>query len=643
MPSPPRPGVDELRERLRALGYLDAGVDRFVLAPARGGRSASAIALGSSLRIGLLAGLLLGPAAAVGLGLRLPGLVTGPRDAIVIALYLAVLFGVTVSAAAFAAAEIACRLTARASRAARVTGLLVGALCLVYLTLWWRTASAGFGWDAPGWTAFALAVAVAISLLLGHAVSLTTLALVARSSDGASIEPRARRSFWSLTAPLGLVAFAGAAVLLLSTAPGGGAPAAPGFAIVPTGLRVTVVAIDGFDTALFDELAAAGDMPNLAPMTRGAHRRLAPQDDSDPAPVWTTIATGHPPDVHGVTGLETRRVAGVQGALATSRAPLAAALAAATDLVRLTRPSIASADQRREKTFWEVAAEHGLRTAVVNWWATWPAPPGAGIVLSDRAVLRLERGGALDAEIAPADLYAALESEWPALGGAARDRAATAFADVAGETLRAVLRRSAELDALVVAMATSETLGPLDLLVGYLPGLDIAQHALLVGPDASALPPSSLAERVDALKSYYRFVDGLVGPWLRRDADDASLAVLVTQPGRVAGGGVGLLATNGRAAGPAGQDAPVGRSAGRSLGARAVDVAPTLLYALGLPASRALAGRPLLGLFAEPFVERYPAREVATYGPRATPTAPRRGQALDEEAIERLRSLGYVR
>ena len=30
--------VDDLRQRLRSLGYLDAGVDRFVLAPAAGGR-----------------------------------------------------------------------------------------------------------------------------------------------------------------------------------------------------------------------------------------------------------------------------------------------------------------------------------------------------------------------------------------------------------------------------------------------------------------------------------------------------------------------------------------------------------------------------------------------------------------------------
>ncbi|MBL8143626.1 MAG: hypothetical protein JNM38_21105, partial [Acidobacteria bacterium] len=45
MTSPPPRDVDELRQRLKALGYLDAGVDRFVLAPARSGRTRITLAL----------------------------------------------------------------------------------------------------------------------------------------------------------------------------------------------------------------------------------------------------------------------------------------------------------------------------------------------------------------------------------------------------------------------------------------------------------------------------------------------------------------------------------------------------------------------------------------------------------------------
>ena len=91
--------VDELRQQLRSLGYLDAGVNRFVLGPATDRRPSSIIALLAALRVGALAAILLGPAAAVGMNGRLPGLVTGPRDAIVVAIYLGVLFGAAVSLA----------------------------------------------------------------------------------------------------------------------------------------------------------------------------------------------------------------------------------------------------------------------------------------------------------------------------------------------------------------------------------------------------------------------------------------------------------------------------------------------------------------------------------------------------------------
>ena len=131
--------VDELRQQLRQLGYLDAGVNRFVLKPATAARDPLVIALLASVRVGCLAALLLGPAAAIGLNGRLPGLVTGPRDAIVVAGYLGLLFGAGVSLVAFLtsllvsslAAERVARRARPLSRAARgysrATAVLPGA------------------------------------------------------------------------------------------------------------------------------------------------------------------------------------------------------------------------------------------------------------------------------------------------------------------------------------------------------------------------------------------------------------------------------------------------------------------------------------------------------------------------------------
>ena len=640
--------VDELRQQLRALGYLDAGVNRFVLGPATDTRQPFAIALLASLRVGCLAALLLGPAAAIGFNSRLPGLVTGPRDAIVVALYLGLLLGSAVSLVAFLASLLVASLAGegiarRARPWSRVAGAVVAVGCLAYLTLWWRSANAGFGWAAPTWTGFALAVAVAISLLLGHVVTVAAFAVIlARRGNGgppgAALRFISPSSSWKMTLAAALVAFAGAAALLLVTAPrdpGHGAHVS--LAVVSSGLRVRLIAIDGVDPGVLEELAATGRIPRLAAALTGTRARLGLQDTDtirDPARGWTTIATGRTPEDHGVRGLETRRVAGIQGTVvAGERSPLGRAIRTATDLLRLTRPAIASGNERRVKTMWDVASDAGLRTAVVNWWATWPAPldTGSGIVVSDRATLRLERGGALDAEIAPASLYEPLRARWPALRNDAAFQARAAAASLAwGDAdTRTALERSAELDAIQLALTRDVSTSLPDLTAVYLPGLDIAQNALLGRRDA-ALAPSVVAARLQALRDYYIFLDRLLADVLSPAADE--LVVVVTEPGRVTAAADGLLGVMGRIAAPK-----------KEVAGRVTDVAPTVLQALGVPLSRDLAGAALIALFDDSFARRYPVRQVETYGRPSTNRSARSGQPLDQEMIDRLRSLGYVR
>jgi hypothetical protein len=631
--------VDELRHRLRSLGYLDAGVDRFVLGPARDARGPLTIGALASIRIGMLAATLLGPAAAIGIGARLPGLVTGTRDALVVAVYLALLFGVAATVFSFAASLLASRLPVRGGTrqwrlVARIAGTIVGAGCLVYLTLWWRITNADVAGLSPLWTAFVLAVAVAISLLLGHATTIASFAvLVARTGSSDVTAGRARTSTWRLTAAAAVLAFLGAGALLVLAAP---APAEvappPNLAIVSAGLRVRLIAIDGFDPAVMEALAPIGRLPNLARLFSNGAVRLAAEPVRDPARDWTTIATGQPPEVHGIHGLETRRVAGLQGTVASGeQRGLASALRGATDLLRLTRPSTASGAELRSKTIWEVAADAGLRAAVLNWWATWPAVPGGvnpPVVLSDRALLRLERGGALDGEIAPPAVYERLRNDWPAIKAEAGRLIETQLPEGDDPLSATVLRRAAEVDALQLTMASRLDLESLDLIALYLPGLDIAQHTLL--GSGESLSASALAARLEGLRSYYVYLDGLLHNVTT--ARQGELVIVVAQPGRTGTVNYGLIAATGEPA------------AMRIQGAgAAADIAPSVLYALGIPISRELPGRPIAALFGNEFTSRFPIREVDSYGRRLVPTGLREGQPLDREMIERLRSLGYVR
>lgn len=627
--------VDHLREQLKALGYLDAGVDRFVLGPAGHAHGPIGLAARAGVRVGLLGAVLLGPAAALGVGARVPGLVSGPRDAVVLAIYLAILFLVAITAVTFVVSLVAARMP-------RAAGWMTTGGCVAYLTLWWRNANAGFGWSAPAWTAFALLVAVAISLLIGHAVRIATLGVSAARSTPSESLPMVPSASWRVIVGGGALAFCGAAALLLVTVSSEAQtpPAGSALTVVNSRAPIELIALDGFDPATYAKLE--GSLPNLRFALRGRQVTLEAQDTGDPARAWTTIATGVPPAIHGVHAIETRRVAGLRGAIARE-GRVGRVIGAASDLIRLTQPSIVSREQRQAKTIWEVAEDAGLRTAVVNWWATWPAPANGGIVVTDRAVLRLERGGALDGEIAPEAVYQSLSAKWPTIRANARAAAANAFPERGDPRVAAILRRSAELDASIAGIAEALTSEPLDLSVVYFPGLDIAQNALL-GPSAATLSTSDTSARIDALRSYYPFLDTVLGPLV--EPIEGRTLMVVTQPGRVQSSSGGILAVA-----PSHRDKISGDVAVTNTPAIAgpngaihspLDLAPTVLWMLGIPLSRELPGKPETDLLAGALpqgAERY----VVSYGKPFAESAPRTGKPLDQETIERLRSLGYIK
>src|SRR5215475_13862814 len=82
--------VDEVRAELKRLGYLDSGLDRFVLSGA-GGRTAVRASAGAALRVGLAL-------VAVGLDRRL---LAEPTDLAVLVIYLALVLGALTALAAF--------------------------------------------------------------------------------------------------------------------------------------------------------------------------------------------------------------------------------------------------------------------------------------------------------------------------------------------------------------------------------------------------------------------------------------------------------------------------------------------------------------------------------------------------------------
>jgi hypothetical protein len=246
---------------------------------------------------------------------------------------------------------------------------------------------------------------------------------------------------------------------------------------------------------------------------------------------------------------------------------------------------------------------------VVNWRATWPADPVNGYVVSDRAFFTLERRGPRDREAPPA-AFARLE-EAGLKSEPDRARRMDLFALDAADLLRGA--HPPELEAI------------------YLPGLDIATMEQLGEAGGSDL--ATLDARLDAVRSCYRFTDGLIGRAVD-GLEPGEVLMLVGDPGRLArravGAPEGLLVVIG---GPA-VTVDLGAVSER-------DVAPTLLHLLGLPVSRELPGSPLEAAFDPAFRRSHPVRAIASYGRR--PVSRPEDGGFDHELVEQLRGLGYVR
>jgi len=113
--------------------------------------------------------------------------------------------------------------------------------------------------------------------------------------------------------------------------------------------RVILLGLDALDWRLVDELIRNGLMPTMSELVAtGAHAVLDVPSPLISPVVWTTIATGATPDVHGVLDF-------LEPDPETGQA----------------RP--VGSGSRKVAALWEMTAAAERTTSVIGWWATFPA------------------------------------------------------------------------------------------------------------------------------------------------------------------------------------------------------------------------------------------------------------------------------
>jgi Tfp pilus assembly protein PilF len=410
----------------------------------------------------------------------------------------------------------------------------------------------------------------------------------------------------------------------------------------------------------------AGVMPTLATLARDGRSGVLTTIHPPLSPlVWTTMMTGADPLEHGI--LDFTRLNPRSGA----REPITSA-------------------ERRVPAIWNMASGAGRSVAVFGLWATWPAEPVRGVLVSDRLFsFQHAEASPPPGIVQPADREAwaratlsrvesgvdraALQVYLPWLQES-EYRLAVARPDPYAQPVSA-LRRILIETRVYHALAT-ETIArerP-DLALVYIQGTDTIGHvfAPYAPPRQAAITPTQFERYSRVPETYFREIDRLLADY--RDLARATGAILLIASdhgflwgdGRPAGSGSLAAATAAKwhrdegiylLWNPADAAAPAaGAAHGSAMPPRASpgsvqQICPTLLALLGLPADGRDSLPPLPGVTATPgppadYRAQFRQAAAADPEPAAAPAVAAADDAAaaaaNAEALAKLQSLGYI-
>ena len=378
-----------------------------------------------------------------------------------------------------------------------------------------------------------------------------------------------------------------------------------------------VLFVIGLDSATLDALlplAGQGRLPFLATaLQQGAYGRLESLQPTWRESGWITLATGKHPFKHGVMGGRVYDAPWVGKGAELRLLPVG---------IRFRDWGLLGAEARTPEAFprqalalWEILPRLGMAAGSVGWPASWPASRETVFTLPERFFTL----GGQDPEAWPEDAGERARIFRPSPAEIDPAKKARLGPDPPRRMLDAL---AADVWRQSLALSLFDQHPDTGALFVVLPGLREASRRTFGGFHAVQFEGEQSAAARDAaerLAAYYSVLDGFLGElWLRVDGPKV-LAVVsaygtesrrdplrrerTAVEGRFGGGPDGVLILQGEGIQP-----------GALLtGARLVDVAPTLLYALGFPVAQDLDGQVLRAAFDKGFLARNPLTILPSY------------------------------
>ncbi len=361
-----------------------------------------------------------------------------------------------------------------------------------------------------------------------------------------------------------------------------------------SGKRVLLIGWDAADWEMINPLLKAGQMPALAQFLDGGIRgNLATIQPVLSPMLWTSIATGKRADKHGIHGF-------------TEPLPDASGIVP----VRST--------SRKCKAIWNILTQSGMKSNVIGWFATSPAEPINGVMITDQfrnpSAAKVSEETAAAETVHPAEFLRHVQAlrVYPdslfaddILPFIPRLAEIDLKKDDRPMQLAARLGRVASVQNVATALIQSE---PWDLMCVYYDAIDQFGHEFM-----SYNPPrlEDVSERdfelySEVMRGCYRFHDMMLHALLQYVGPETTV-ILISDHGYECGHR--RPSPKEAKHDPEGCHRPFGivgikgpgiRKNDRLFGASILDVTPTILTLLGLPIGMDMDGRPWLEIFEEP-------------------------------------------
>jgi predicted AlkP superfamily phosphohydrolase/phosphomutase len=408
-----------------------------------------------------------------------------------------------------------------------------------------------------------------------------------------------------------------------------GAPPEAGNAAEPitTAARIVMIMLDGASLDVIQPAVAAGRLPGFGRVLDGGVAvHLATLTPTQAEPVWSAVATGRLPMGNGVRSTARYRVKAGEPPIELLPDYCFAQALSSFGFLQEEANTPASLIAR---PIWSIIGDHGASVDVIGWPLTHPAPPVPGVLVSDRfhrlSPARMAIDGA--AEVWPPSLLS--EARAALSQPVVPDPASlVSLPSMASAEDREAMREPEPLlaDRMHLQLYRALSVPSSRFTAVRFPGVDAVGHYYLRFANPAPFGDVSEEERQRygrVLEEYYAFLDGIVGEAIARLGPEDLLLVVSAYGMEPLSPGKRLLeqmignpqisGTHERA--PDGFLLAFGRAVAPARPPRAsvLDIAPTILYYMGLPVGRDMDGFARADLFDPAFIAEHPITYIPTH------------------------------